>query len=293
VHLSKELVLVAVCVAFLLGVRGQEEYLIDKYDVSSTLSGDTIHEKIVITLSGPSPPRDYVYLFAYPLKNIQVYDAQGSLSFSSEGEALIVELTPTPNVPYTFTIEFDTEGYVQRTGENRWVFSPTFSFDVQVRSFSLTVTVPSTAAFEAPIHPNPTSFFSTKDSLHLRWEKENLVPGEEVFIIVNFKRIASEGNNTYLWAFGALVLASLFFLAGFLSGKKKTRVHEIYFVGDEKIILDAIKEEGGKLIQSTLTKKTNFSKAKISKILSELEQKGIIQKDKYKRTNVIILKEPE
>ena len=287
----RKLMIVIILCAFLAECRGQEPYIIDKYDVSVNLGGDTIHEKVIITLSGTELPTDYVYLFAYPLKTIKVYDEKDALSFSYEGEALIISLPGGASNPYTFSMEFDTEGYVQKIGDDRWVFSPTFSFEVPVKSFSLTVSAPPHAAFEAPIHPNPTSFFSSKDSLSLRWEKENLKAGEETFIIVNFKRVAVEENNTYLWGAAALILASLFFGAGFFFGKRKTRVKEIYFVGDEKVILDAIREEGGKIIQSTLTKKTDFSKAKISKILAVLEQRGIIQKDKYKRTNVIILKE--
>lgn len=287
-------VMLILCVLGLFGVVGEEAYILERYDVSVDLSGNTIHETIVITLRGPSPPSDYVYLFAYPLSNVRVYDQEGALSFSSEGDALIITLRAAPNTSYTFTMEFDTEGYVQEMDKDRWVFSPTFSFDVPVRKFTLTVSAPKTFSFQSPIHPNPTSFFSSKDVLSAQWERVELAPSEEVFIIVNFKRVAPEPGGASLWMFlmGALFLASLSFIAGFLIGKKRKKVREVYFVGDEKAILDAIREEGGKLIQSTLTKKTNFSKAKISKILSELEQRGIIQKDKYKRTNVIILKEP-
>jgi uncharacterized membrane protein len=72
---------------------------------------------------------------------------------------------------------------------------------------------------------------------------------------------------------------------------RRERPKPEYVVADERLVLDAIKKEGGKIIQSDLVKNTGFSKAKVSKILSELENRNLIRKEKYKRTNLIFLNE--
>jgi uncharacterized membrane protein len=56
-------------------------------------------------------------------------------------------------------------------------------------------------------------------------------------------------------------------------------------------VLNAVRKAGGEIIQSDLVRNTGFSKAKVSKVLSELEDRKIIRKEKYKRSNLIFLEE--
>ena len=55
-------------------------------------------------------------------------------------------------------------------------------------------------------------------------------------------------------------------------------------------IIDYIKSEGGRVTQKNLRKRFMSSQAKMSLILTELEHKGIIEKIKKGRGNIIILK---
>jgi len=59
---------------------------------------------------------------------------------------------------------------------------------------------------------------------------------------------------------------------------------------DEKLVLEKIIEAQGAIFQSELVEKTNFSKAKVSRILDKLEGKGLIERRRRGMTNVIILK---
>ena len=56
------------------------------------------------------------------------------------------------------------------------------------------------------------------------------------------------------------------------------------------VICDIIKGEGGKIKQKKLSSITGFSKAKITKILTNLEKKELIEREPMGRTFVIILK---
>ncbi len=59
---------------------------------------------------------------------------------------------------------------------------------------------------------------------------------------------------------------------------------------DEKKALLAVKEQDG-ISQATLRLRTDFSKAKLSVVLTGLEKKGLIHREKSGKTNQIYLKE--
>ena len=58
---------------------------------------------------------------------------------------------------------------------------------------------------------------------------------------------------------------------------------------DEKNILTAVKDQDG-ITQHTLGLRTNMHKSKLSIIVSMLEQKGLVKKEKKGKTNQVYLK---
>ena len=59
--------------------------------------------------------------------------------------------------------------------------------------------------------------------------------------------------------------------------------------GDKKKVFSEIVEAGGEILQSDLPTQTNFSKAKITRILDYLERKGLIIRKSYGMTNKVII----
>jgi len=63
-----------------------------------------------------------------------------------------------------------------------------------------------------------------------------------------------------------------------------------YLKEDERIILNVLKMKNGSCSQSTLRVATDFSKARLSRLLSELEERGVIYKEPQGKKNIITLK---
>lgn len=59
--------------------------------------------------------------------------------------------------------------------------------------------------------------------------------------------------------------------------------------GDENKVFRIIADNGGQILQNDIVNRLDFSKAKASRVLSGLEKKGIISKQKYGLTNCISL----
>ena len=64
------------------------------------------------------------------------------------------------------------------------------------------------------------------------------------------------------------------------------------FMTDEERIVRYLEDAGGQMFQSDLVKKTDFSKSKLSMVLSDLKEKGTILKIKKGKENLIRLNRP-
>ncbi len=74
--------------------------------------------------------------------------------------------------------------------------------------------------------------------------------------------------------------------------KNKSSIEKTPFTGDFdiNIIVEILKKEGGRATQKDIRKEVPLSEAKISLMIAELEHKGIVEKIKKGRGNIIILK---
>ena len=64
-----------------------------------------------------------------------------------------------------------------------------------------------------------------------------------------------------------------------------------YLKEDERIVLNVLRMKHNSCSQATVRVVTDFSKARLSRILSELEARGIIYKEQSGRKNIITLRE--
>jgi len=94
---------------------------------------------------------------------------------------------------------------------------------------------------------------------------------------------------------GLVSLLSGVSLASLLLKKgKKEITHRIthkLLLPDEKRIFELLAKSSDGLTQSKLTLESGLGKVKVSRIVSKLEEKGIIDKHKYGATNKIFLKD--
>ncbi len=61
--------------------------------------------------------------------------------------------------------------------------------------------------------------------------------------------------------------------------------------GDEKKLVKEIADHGGEMLQNELVLSLNFSKAKVSRMLTDLEKRGLVVKKQYGLTNKVALAE--
>lgn len=73
-------------------------------------------------------------------------------------------------------------------------------------------------------------------------------------------------------------------------GQEQGESHEALQLGEkEQILVDAIRRNGGSALQNSLVEVTGMSSPTVSRIISSLENKGIVEKKRHGMTNIISL----
>ena len=150
-------------------------------------------------------------------------------------------------------------------------------------------------------YPLPDNIGSDGKSIVLEW-KRNIKSNEGFPIFVNYKMPA---NKLY---FIIPIVVLVFIVAGLfiLLRRKKIKIIEKivkktitrkksdvekHLKEDEKILVNILKQKGGSCEQGTLVVVSDFSKAKVSALLAELESRRMIKKIVKGKKNIIMLRE--
>lgn len=120
--------------------------------------------------------------------------------------------------------------------------------------------------------------------------KEELSGYEVILVEEGFRLLKPRKLGLPLAFVAGLALGMLSVLAYLRARKIKQRLPYEILSEDEERVIKAIASEGGKLTQDALPEKTGFSRPKISRIVKELVERGIIEKVPKGRTHELTIK---
>lgn len=156
------------------------------------------------------------------------------------------------------------------------------------------------------VYPKPSAVTSDGQKIKINWDREEFKPEDEFSILVVFK----EKMTGWLWIG---VIAALVILLGIVlvwrrhpkkvqekhmhetssekheEPKKEIDISE-HLKEEENQVIQILKNKEGSCEQGTIRFIGNFSKAKLSRILSELEARNVVYKEIKGNKNLIHLK---
>ncbi len=125
--------------------------------------------------------------------------------------------------------------------------------------------------------------------IFVEWSRENVKKGEGIDVSLTYERIAPQvsGNQNMIFLFiGILILLIIFLLLG-LRNRSAKEMDMSILKDDEKRVMEILKERGGMCKQRVIVRETDFSKAKVSRLIKDLEERKLIRTEKEGRTNRI------
>jgi uncharacterized membrane protein len=221
-----------------------------------------------------------------PLLVLMVLVAQGAFGATLSGIIYDLSFDEVKNTIVEITTE-PKQVIVAKEG--------TYSFEVPPGTYTLTAKKDDLIAIEnitVTIQGNYTLDLILFPSFS---EEDELLDDLEEAPLLD--ELETSERNEYLWYFIALAGVAVFnfiFMVKLKKTRKSKNIHQNEQSTDTDVeqVIKAIKDERGRTTQKEIRKRVPLSEAKISLILTELEQEGKIKKYKKGRSNIIIFKEP-
>lgn len=172
-------------------------------------------------------------------------------------------------------------------------------------NFTFTAVLPTEAILSqesiVPLYPDTNGNYTDGSSLAFIWFTESLQPGQERVFIIKYQtpNYASAPLQSFLpqtiaIAFLGVALGIALAVFGPRIIYRLRRIGKVRFIGvttEEDEVLDVIRQKGGSCPQKDLYTEFDMSQAKVSLILNNLEERGLVRRFREGRENVVHIME--
>lgn len=175
----------------------------------------------------------------------------------------------------------------------------------EVANFTFTAILPQDALLSresvVPVFPASYSNFTDGASLAFVWFIDSLLVGQEDAFIIRYQYPIDQTRPLGSFFVESIIIAFLGVIGGVvltIGGPKLyqriKRIGTVRFVGvtsEEEEVLEVIRQKGGSCPQKDLYTEFDMSQAKVSLILNNLEERGLVRRFREGRENVVHIME--
>lgn len=275
---------------------------LDYYGIDSRIKEDMTVLN-VITLTFDSSIDNFDYKLKYAVSNVKVDSEFAPVECDTK-------VTDTTTISCRFLnhenykkanvkISFEAIDIVKKM-DNDYEFSNFVSMDNDASRFFNIIYLPPTATLVTDV-PNesfsPKSGKTLSDGKHIMvyWDKENLKNGDDLFFSVTYRLPSDNIGNVY--NVGLMVVIAVIIIASLgIYYVRTTRRQDSFKMvmplmkGDEKVVIDILNKHGGSVNQKVIVRESDYSKAKVSRIIAGLKERGIVDVESLGRMNKVTLK---
>jgi len=278
-----------------------------------------IESSLVIENSENTSIDYFQYVINDSISNVLVSDPIGSLEFTWTVFTDSSVLNITMRYPllegqkYVITISYFLSQlmpfYVQEPYEFYTLEYAIFHY-LTTQRFDLEISLPLGFGLIESVNPRPTypipeRVYEEDNIVKISWTSINILPNYEYLYTLRFEPIdisitIIDQKNPLIYLYvtlaflgGATISALVFFL---IIRRKyhpvKTDLVSSLLSDSEQAVIKAINDEGGVAIQRRICDRTGYSKSKVSQILLKLEEKNVLKRERWGRTNKVSITNP-
>jgi uncharacterized membrane protein len=289
-------------VVFALLANPVSSQTLEYYGIETRLDRDMTARNSVILIFD-SEIQSFDYRTKYEIYNLQSESEYGEAECVTRAEVSgtviscnFVNLGEVNKTQVQF--DFETGENVVKTGED-YTFDSIYLVDLPVQKAFSIVYLPETATIKTDVSNEsytPRYGKTLSDGRHIMvyWEKDDVKKGDDLEFSVNYIMPAGAGSFydvaiIVIIAFVLIVVIAVGYVKR-IHGESSVRVVMPVLKKDEKRIIDILAERKGQAIQRVLVRESDFSKAKVSRLVASLKERGILEVEHLGRTNRVILK---
>ena len=290
-----QIVSVLVLIVSLMSFVPKGFAIIQFYGADTDLSADG-NAKIKLTVTFQQPVKGFQLAVFGSVKNFETSSNSGPIDCGVKvGAASIIDckmnLTQDKR---TLEMKFETADFV-RTVDTKNLFSIDLSLSQPIDQAFATVKLPEGYALTnttliPAASPTAASIVSDGRRIIVNWNFANLTSDQSFKFQTLYETIKDE------FPIGLVSVSILSFLAlggiGFVFYRriKKTKEVILSVLDDfERKVIEVITNAGGEINQRKVVQETNLSKAKVSRVVKRLQERGLLEVTRLGRTNKLKL----
>lgn len=260
-------------------------------------SDDVAHVAITVTLD--TPEQTVIHVPIYGIKDASKISSEANFDgFSckpvdqySYDLLLECDVSSIADSRGSFKLEFDSDEIVSSVKDlkkfHQQVIAPG---GIAFSRLQLKVSLPENAGLvdKYPFDPSVVSVSTRGTTTEVLWTKESVSPTDTFDIRATYR----PGENSVNLSIFYVVIAVLAIMSvgGFVYRRKLSPQMVLPVLRpDEKIIMEKLLEHKGQAHQKILVRESLYSKAKVSKVLKSLEERGVVKLERVGRSNQVFL----
>ncbi|MHA1634182.1 MAG: helix-turn-helix transcriptional regulator [Candidatus Thorarchaeota archaeon] len=175
----------------------------------------------------------------------------------------------------------------------------------RLSNFTFTAILPPEAILSqesiVPLFPDTNANYTDGSSLAFTWFTHDLQPGQERVFIIKYQTPNYEAAPVQSFFVQSIAIGLIGVLLGIIIAVfgprivyRLRRIGKVRFVGvtnEEEEVLEVIRQKGGSCPQKDLYTEFDMSQAKVSLILNNLEERGLVRRLREGRENVVHIME--
>ena len=316
----KKLLFLLIFASLFTGIGHAQEIV--EYQAYAQVEGMLVKESVTISVfnNHETGLARLTYPFSGQVQNLKTFDDEGGLESSVEMRGGNNYVTTSLRIPLKFEEQDDvlyefTDPSAVTFFNGTYILSTSFPLLANVKMFDLTLRLPEGTGLNDPavdVVPAPSDITSDGRAIILKWTESN---PSDFRIFVRYKPLPPPVESTtttttlftpqptstvptdqnQLFNEGMILSLSIFMFITFavllimkLRGRTTIKDKIEILKEDEQLILTLVADDDG-IEQREIQRMTDFSKTKVSKILSELEKREAIRKESMGKKNKIYL----
>jgi len=246
---------------------------------------------VKLTYTFSEPIKTFNFTVLGKVENLKASSIAGVVNCNVEftGISYVRCVLPLTEEKRTIDIMFETSDFTKPLGK-KFLFSGDFSIDQKIDQFTFSLTLPEGMGLsDGEKLSFADNITKVSDGRHiiLVW-KLGSIEGKSLVFQVLYEPI--QEVQSFIWYFigaiGVIAIAAFFII------KKVRKPQEVILsvLDDyERNIMKVVAEAGGEINQRKVVQHTNLSKAKVSRVVKALEERGLIEVERMGRTNKLKL----